>query len=119
MTVNQFRETALAFSDVEERAHMGHPDFRARGKIFATLGYPDKNHGALMLTPEQQRPLIESAPEVFRPAAGAWGRAGSTVVRLKEADLDMVGGAMTLAWQNAIAKTAAKRPVTRAKGRGA
>ena len=26
--------------EATEGAHMGHPDFRVRGKIFATLGYP-------------------------------------------------------------------------------
>jgi hypothetical protein len=115
MTVNQFRKTALTLPDVEESAPMGHPDFRARGKIFAALGYPDKAHGALMLTPEQQKPLLESAPEVFRPAAGAWGRAGSTVVRLKEADFEMVGEVITLAWQNAIGNMTVRKRVTRAK----
>lgn len=40
MTVEEFRKTALALPDVEERAHMGHPDFRVAGRIFATLAIP-------------------------------------------------------------------------------
>jgi hypothetical protein len=54
MTASQFRKIAFALSGVEERAHMGHPDFRAGGKIFATLGYPDNDWGMVALTPEQQ-----------------------------------------------------------------
>ena len=33
-------------------------------------------------TPEQQAAIIRSEPELFRAAAGAWGRSGSTVVLL-------------------------------------
>jgi len=43
MTANEFRRLALALPEAEERAHMDHPDFRVGGKIFATLGYPDKD----------------------------------------------------------------------------
>src|SRR5580704_13784852 len=45
MTPNDFRKLALSFPDTEERGHMNHPDFRVAGKIFATLGYPDKSWG--------------------------------------------------------------------------
>ena len=34
------------------------------------------------LLPEQQEMAIEAEPDAFRPAAGAWGRKGSTLVRL-------------------------------------
>ncbi len=47
MTARQFRRFALGLPEVEERAHMGHPDFRVGGKIFATLSYPDKSTGML------------------------------------------------------------------------
>jgi hypothetical protein len=50
MTANQFRRLALTLSEVEERGHMDHPDFRVGAKIFATLGYPDKNWGMVKLT---------------------------------------------------------------------
>ena len=51
---DDFRRLALALPGVEERAHMGHPDFRVGGKIFATLHAPEKGTGAVMLLPEQQ-----------------------------------------------------------------
>ena len=52
------------------------------------------------LTPEQQTEFMASAPDVFIPAKGAWGRGGSTNVRLasvKTADLQR---ALLAAWQN-------------------
>ena len=47
MTAKDFRRLALALPETEERSHMERPDFRVCGKIFATLGYPDKSqrHG--------------------------------------------------------------------------
>src|SRR6476646_4467445 len=48
-----FRCIVLGLEGAIESAHMGHPDFRANGRIFATLQH-DPTWGALMLTPEQQ-----------------------------------------------------------------
>jgi hypothetical protein len=42
MTANDFRRLALSFPESEERSHMDHPDFRVAGKLFATLGYPER-----------------------------------------------------------------------------
>ncbi|HEY2711896.1 MAG TPA: MmcQ/YjbR family DNA-binding protein [Chthoniobacterales bacterium] len=84
MTADQFRSLALSFPGVEEKAHQSHPDFRVRNKIFATLGYPDELHGMVKLTPKQQAEVMAAAPGAFYPAAGAWGRNGSTVVLLSQ-----------------------------------
>jgi hypothetical protein len=40
MKPDDFRRIALSMTDAIESAHMGHPDFRANGRIFATLS-PD------------------------------------------------------------------------------
>ncbi|HEV2866089.1 MAG TPA: MmcQ/YjbR family DNA-binding protein [Allosphingosinicella sp.] len=81
-TPDDFRRLALSFAGAEERAHMAHPDFRVGGKVFATLGYPDQAHGMAVLEAEQQAVAMAAEPGAFSPAAGAWGRKGSTVVRL-------------------------------------
>lgn len=73
MTAEDFRNLALSFPETVEHQHMNHPDFRVRGKIFATLGYPDDAHGMVKLTPEQQHEYIKSEPNVFTPSKGAWG----------------------------------------------
>ena len=76
VTSAAFRRLALSLPEASEAAHMGHPDFRVRNKIFATLGSPDGGWGTVKLTPEQQGVLVEAEPAAFKPAAGAWGRRG-------------------------------------------
>ena len=49
MTANEFRRLALDLPEAVEAEHMNHPDFRVRGKIFATLAYPDKSFGMVKL----------------------------------------------------------------------
>jgi hypothetical protein len=100
---------ALSLSEVEERAHMDHPDFRVGGKIFATLGYPDKNWGMVKLTPEQQRTFVQANPNVFVSAPGAWGLQGATLVRLRAANADTVHEAMTAAWLGRAPKKITER----------
>ena len=114
MTVDQFRELALALEDVEERAHMGHPDFRVKGRIFASL-LADGQRGTVRLGPAEQAALIAEAPDAFAPAAGAWGRQGWTTVMLATADRPRVRGALLLAWEGAAA--AALRPRSKSESR--
>lgn len=81
-SMDDFRRIALSFPGAEERAHMAHPDFRVGGKIFATLHGPESDTGMVSLAPEQQELAMDAEPDAFRPAAGAWGRGGSTLVTL-------------------------------------
>jgi hypothetical protein len=57
MTTNDFRKLALSFQEAIESAYMSHPDFRVRGKIFATLGYPDDDWAVVKLTPAEDKAL--------------------------------------------------------------
>jgi hypothetical protein len=109
MTVHQFRRMALSLPEVEEVGHMNHPDFRVRGKIFATLGYPDQGWGMVKLTPEQQRVFVQANPDVFALARGAWGIRGSTLVQLRAADADTVREAMKAAWLSKAPKAIVER----------
>ena len=102
---DDFRRLALALPDAEERAHMGHPDFRVGGKIFATLQGAGKGTGAVMLLPEQQELAMAAEPAAFSPAAGAWGRGGATVVSLAEVSEEWLERVLDWAW----AKQAPKR----------
>ncbi len=103
MTARQFRALALEFPEASEGAHMNHPDFRVRGKIFATLG-PGETWGMVKLTPDQQDAFLLAAPGVFAPASGAWGRGGATIVHLRPARTAVVRHALVAAWRNAAAK---------------
>ena len=109
MTSASFRKIALGHYGAFEGSHMGHPDFRAaNGRIFASLTEDEKTAMA-SLSPEQQADLIKRSP-AFTPAAGAWGRGGSTMIDLRRADAELVGEAVTLAWQRVSAlKPAARR----------
>src|SRR5215510_6729972 len=100
MTPNEFRELALSFPEVIESAHMRHPDFRVSGKIFATLGYPNKDSAVVKLRPDTQKEFVRSNPDVFKPVKGAWGRQGSTNIYLLAATIDIVREALTAAWRN-------------------
>jgi hypothetical protein len=77
-----FRRIALSFEGAEESSHMGAPDFRVGGRIFATLASEKHGYGNLKLTPEQQAEFVGELPEVFMPIHGGWGRMGATHIRL-------------------------------------
>ncbi len=109
MTANDFRKLALSFPEAIESAHMHHPDFRVRGKIFATLGYPDKDSAVVKLISNEQRDFVRSDPDVFQPVKGAWGRRGATSVHLAAAKIENVRKALDAAWGN----TAPKRLIAR------
>ena len=100
MTPEEFRRLALGFPEVEESAHMNHPDFRVAGKIFATLGYPDKGHGMVILPAEEQARFLRAHPKAFAPAKGAWGKRGSTTVLLDCVDRATLKRALEIAWRN-------------------
>ena len=72
------RKLALALPEAEERAHHGHPDFRVRGKVYATL-WPDERRAVLRLGRLQQASLVETQPETY---SRAWGATGWTSVQL-------------------------------------
>ena len=107
MTANEFRSLALELPEASEAAHMGHPDFRVRGKIFATLG-PNGDWGMVKLTPVEQASFVASEPGVFQPFGGAWGRRGSTKVCLAAADELIVRQALIAAWRNTAPKRLAQ-----------
>ena len=110
MTPEDFRRIALSLPQAEERQHMGTPDFRVGGKIFATLG-GGEGRGVVMLNPEQQEMLCAAEPTVFSPVPGGWGRGGSTRVDLAAADEATLASALSIAWRKrAPAKLAAAHP---------
>src|SRR5690348_10763453 len=99
MNVADFRRIALSLEGAEERSHMGAPDFRVGGRIFATLAAASQGYGNLMLTPEQQAAFVEELPDAFVPIAGGWGKNGATHIRLAAANEDVLAGALRTAWK--------------------
>src|SRR3954453_20210715 len=103
MTADHFRRIALSFPEAVEAQHMGHPDFRVDGKIFATLG-PGEAWGMVKLTPDQQSAFQAAHPRVFTPASGAWGKRGATIMRLSDVNQTTARKALIAAWRNTAPK---------------
>lgn len=110
MTAKDFRRLALSLPGAEESSHMGSPDFRVGGRIFATLASERQGYGNLMLTPQQQAAFVAEAPDVFVPIAGGWGRMGATHIRLAAASEDVLEGALRTAWKLRLEKNSKSRP---------
>lgn len=108
MTADQFRALALELPEAVEQEHMGHPDFRVGGKIFATLWH-DNTWGMVKLTPQQQAEFVRAAPETFEPVQGAWGAKGATKVLLRRAKAALVRPALLAAWKNTAPKKLATK----------
>jgi hypothetical protein len=104
MNAADFRRIALSLEGAEESSHMGAPDFRVRGRIFATLASQDEGYGNLMLTHEQQADFVRELPDVFLPIHGGWGRMGMTHIRLAKATEDVLTGALRTAWKLRVDK---------------
>ncbi|MBV9886698.1 MAG: MmcQ/YjbR family DNA-binding protein [Acidobacteria bacterium] len=118
MNIHDFRRLALSLPGAEESSHMGSPDFRVGGRIFATLAAAKLGYGNIMITPEQQAAFVADLPEIFIPVAGGWGRGGATHVNLAVATEDVVLGALQTAHKLRVeknSKTASKPPAARPK----
>ena len=100
MTPAAFAKLALALDGATQSAHGGHPDFRAGGKVFATMGYPDKGWAMVKLTPDQQEMLCAAEPAMFRPVKGGWGLRGATNLSLAAADARTARSALAMALSN-------------------
>src|SRR3954463_4151501 len=96
-----FRRLVLGLTGATEGAHMGHPDFRVGGRIFATLN-ADGTTAMVKLPVDQQARFMETQ-SAFRPASGAWGLQGATLIDLAGAEEEVVGEAATIAWQHVAA----------------
>jgi hypothetical protein len=102
-----FRRLALALPDTVEGEHHGHPDFRAHGRVIASL-HPDGERAMVRVPVPLQQQLVAAHVNAFEPANGAWGRAGCTMLRLAHAEPAVVRDALTEAWQFAAASGATK-----------
>ena len=65
ITAQRVRELVANLPDAAEGMHHGHPDFRVKKKIFATLSEAE-DRAALRLTHIEARALAERSPEVYR-----------------------------------------------------
>lgn len=103
MTPDDFRRLALSLPEATESEHFHTPDFRVRGRIFATL-WPGHGRGVVALNPQQQEMLCDAEPAMFARLRGAMGARGWTDVILAAADEITVLSALTMAWRSRAPK---------------
>jgi hypothetical protein len=97
------RAIALSFPEVEEHDHRGHPSFRVKQKIVATL-WPEEQRAVLKLPISEQSALHMLDPAAFAPVSGGWGRQGWTNVSLALVDESVFRQAVSIAWQQVAPK---------------
>src|SRR5205085_5879383 len=78
-------------------AHHGHPDFRVRNKIFATLS-EKQDHSALRLTAQEARELAKGKPDVYRLVSDR-EQIGWVSVLLERAEPDYFYDLLEEAWR--------------------
>ena len=105
MTADEARVLALSLPGAEESSHFDTPDFRVRGKIFATLPGPDRM--VVRIDPEGQAVLLAAEPATFAPCPGAWGLKGWTIVQLGSVDPDVLRDLLVDSWSRLVPKKVA------------
>ena len=93
-----FRKWAMALFSVSEEPHVQKTSFRVRKRIFATLD-EEKRSASLKLSPVEQSVYLSAEPQAFRPATGAWGRQGWTLVDLSRATTGLTKDALEAAYR--------------------
>lgn len=90
---DRVRELALSLPEAVESSHHGTPDFRVRGKIFATLP-PNSNDAVVKIAPADLDLFTHNDPETFRDAwAGRWLR-----IDLTRVDPDLLDRLLIDSW---------------------
>jgi hypothetical protein len=84
----QFRKIALSFPEAEERETWGHPTFRVREKMFASMA-SDGASATVKAPKHAQAALIAEVPDVFfKPAyVGVHGWVGIHLAGVDPAEL--------------------------------
>lgn len=101
-TATDLRRAALALPGAGESSHQDHPDFRVRGRIFATI-WPDGAQGVLRLGPETRAALVDAKPNVFSvPKGGQQG--GWTLVQFRGVKPAELRALVEEAWRGLASK---------------
>jgi hypothetical protein len=97
ISADELRRAALSLPEAEERETWGHPTFRVRDKLFATLA-DDGSQASVKATRQEQQALLAADPETFGVPAYV-GRHGWVSIRLATADPAEVRELLTEAWR--------------------
>jgi hypothetical protein len=106
VSADELRQVMGSLPEAEERETWGHPTFRVRDKMFATMS-DDGQQATVKATKEEQAALVAAAPETFGIPAYV-GRHGWVSIWLATVDPTELRELVVEAWR----QTAPKRLVT-------
>ena len=96
VTAAEARAIALSLPEAVEQDHHGHPSFRVRGRIFATLWNEDRMN--VMVDEDGIRTAVGRAPETCEPVR--WGkRLTAVAVTLSAVERPFLGELLADAWE--------------------
>jgi hypothetical protein len=101
------RAFVLSLPEAHEVEQWGHPTFRVRDKIFASLA-PDEATAGVKASLEVQQALVNSEPETFG-VADYVGRYGWMTVQLTRVEADEMKELITEAWRRTAPKKLVKQ----------
>ena|SRR5437868_9856679 len=96
ITVATAERIILSMPEAEKSQHHGHPDFRVKNKIFATL-WPTESRAVLKIDPVNQGRLLKSEPAAF--STNAWSKYGCTNIHLQHIDAKLFQELVEDSWQ--------------------
>lgn len=97
VSIQQFRQLALALPGAEEKPHFDLPSFRVKNKIFATI-HTKNNRAMIKLPPVEQSVFCAVDKAIIYPVPGAWGAGGATLFELAKVPKDILQDALLQAW---------------------
>jgi predicted DNA-binding protein (MmcQ/YjbR family) len=103
VSIDGFREMALAFEGCSEQPHFEKISFRVGKKIFATLDIEQKRV-CLMLSPVDQSVFTAFDKSIIYPVPNKWGLKGATFVELQTVPKTMLKDALNQAYQKLVSK---------------
>jgi hypothetical protein len=96
ISVATARKIILSMPEAEELGHHGHPDFRVKNKIFATL-WPDENRVVLKIQYYERADSLTSSPRAL--SVIKWGKQRWTNVDLQPIDATIFRQLVEDAWE--------------------
>lgn len=113
MNREQLLKYITGLPEVEQRETWGHPTFRVRGKIFASL--PDEVGTAIIKASlSEQQALVEENPDNFAPAPRV-GRHGWIQVRFHHVTDEQMRELAHEAWQRTAPKRLVANPTAKSQ----
>ena len=108
VTIDKFRQLALAFPGTQVLPHFELESFRLGKKIFATF-HEKTNRAMLSLSLPDEYVYCSYDASIFYPVSGGWGKKGATFVELSKVKQTIFKEALTCAY-NSIAGKSKKLP---------